>query len=95
MRFALRVALRYIFSKKSTQAINIISGITMFGITIGSAALIIILSAFNGFGNLVLGLYGSFYPDITVQPIPGDGRSGMWPLAWKRMPWWPTTTRRV
>ncbi len=71
MRFALRVALRYIFSKKSTQAINIISGITMFGITIGSAALIIILSAFNGFGNLVLGLYGSFYPDITVQPATG------------------------
>ena len=71
MRFALRVALRYIFSRKSTNAINIISGITMLGITIGSAALIIVLSAFNGYGSLVIGLYGSFYPDISVHPAQG------------------------
>ena len=38
----------------------------MLGITIGSAALIIVLSAFNGFGSLVIGLYGAFYPDITI-----------------------------
>jgi len=71
MRFVFRIAVRYIFSKKSTNAINIISAITMLGITIGTAALIIILSAFNGFGNLVIGLYGSFYPDITVEPASG------------------------
>lgn len=71
MRFALRLAWRYIFSRKSTNAINIISGITMLGMTIGSAALIIVLSAFNGFGDLVIGLYGSFYPDITVTPARG------------------------
>nr|HQU76545.1 ABC transporter permease [Chitinophagales bacterium] len=69
--FALRVAWRYIFSRKSTNAINIISGITMLGITIGSAALIIVLSAFNGFGSLVIGLYGAFYPDITITPAQG------------------------
>lgn len=71
MRFTLRIAWRYIFSKKSTNAINIISGISMTGIVIGSAALIIVLSAFNGFENLVQRLYSSFYPDITITPTSG------------------------
>ncbi|MEZ5012751.1 MAG: FtsX-like permease family protein [Chitinophagales bacterium] len=66
MKFTFRIAWRYIFSKKSTNAINIISGISMSGIVIGSAALIIVLSAFNGFENLVQRLYSTFYPDITV-----------------------------
>ena len=67
MKFTLRIAWRYIFSKKSTNAINIISSISMTGIVIGSAALIIVLSAFNGFENLVQRLYSSFYPDITIS----------------------------
>ncbi len=71
MKFTLRVAWRYIFSRKSTNAINIISGISMTGIVIGSAALIIVLSAFNGFENLVQRLYSSFYPDITITPANG------------------------
>lgn len=71
MKFTLRIAWRYIFSKKSTNAINIISGITMSGIIIGTTALIIVLSAFNGFETLVLNLYSSFYPDITVTPAEG------------------------
>lgn len=71
MRFTIRIAWRYIFSKKSTNAINIISGISMLGIIIGSASLIIILSAFNGFESLVLKLYSSFYPDITITAAEG------------------------
>lgn len=71
MKFTLRIAWRYIYSKKSTNAINIISGISMTGIVIGSAALIIVLSAFNGFENLVQRLYSSFYPDITITPATG------------------------
>ncbi|MBC8047823.1 MAG: ABC transporter permease [Fimbriimonadaceae bacterium] len=71
MNFTFRIAWRYIFSKKSTNVINIIAGITMTGIVIGSAALIIVLSAFNGFETLVLRLYSSFYPDITVTPVQG------------------------
>jgi len=67
----LRIAWRYIFSKKSTNAINIISGISMSGIIIGSASLIIVLSAFNGFENLVARLYSTFYPDITITPAIG------------------------
>ncbi|MFZ1634817.1 MAG: ABC transporter permease, partial [Chitinophagales bacterium] len=71
MKLTLRIAWRYIFSKKSTNAINIISGISMSGIIIGSASLIIVLSAFNGFENLVARLYSTFYPDITITPLVG------------------------
>ncbi|MBK7037653.1 MAG: ABC transporter permease [Chitinophagales bacterium] len=71
MKFTFRIAWRYIFSKKSTNAINIISGISMTGIIIGSASLIIVLSAFNGFENLVDRLYSTFYPDITISAAKG------------------------
>ncbi|SMO82546.1 FtsX-like permease family protein [Solitalea koreensis] len=67
MNLALYIAKRYLFSKKSTNAINIISGISMLGIMIGSAALIIILSVFNGFEELVLSLYNKFTPDIKIE----------------------------
>lgn len=71
MKFTFRIAWRYIFSKKSTNAINIISGISMTGIIVGTASLIIVLSAFNGFEDLVQRLYSTFYPDITVTPAQG------------------------
>ncbi|MBK7958810.1 MAG: hypothetical protein IPK03_12340 [Bacteroidetes bacterium] len=50
----IQFALRYIFSKKSTQAINILSRISMVGMGGGAMALIVILSIFNGFENLVI-----------------------------------------
>ena len=66
-----KIAWRYIFSRKSTNAINVIAGVSMLGITVGSAALIIVLSAFNGFEGLVKKLYSSFYPDLSVQLVQG------------------------
>ena len=66
-----RIAWRYIFSKKSTNAINVIAGVSMFGIAVGAAALIIVLSAFNGFEDLVRKLYASFYPDIEISIAEG------------------------
>ncbi|POY39147.1 hypothetical protein C3K47_01220 [Solitalea longa] len=71
MNLALYFAKRYLFSKKSTNAINIISGISMFGVLIGSAALIVILSVFNGFEALVLSLYNRFTPDIKIEVLHG------------------------
>ena len=61
-------ALRYIRAKKSTQAINIISWVSMGAIGVGTAALIVVLSVFNGFEGLVKSLYSSFYPEIKVTP---------------------------
>ena len=64
-------AWRYILSKKTTNAINIIAGISVVAIAVGTASLIIILSVFNGFESLVKGLYGDFYPAYTVVPASG------------------------
>ncbi|MEM6725374.1 MAG: FtsX-like permease family protein [Bacteroidota bacterium] len=66
-----RFARRYLFSKKSTNAINIISGISVLGIVGGSAALILVLSVFNGFGELISGLFNAFNPDVKITAVEG------------------------
>ena len=65
------IAIRYLFGKKSTASINVITGISVFGISIGTAALILILSVFNGFESLLSGLFNSFNPDLKVIPYEG------------------------
>jgi lipoprotein-releasing system permease protein len=65
------IAKRYLFSKKSVNAINFISGISMLGVFVGSAALIIILSVFNGFENIVLSMYNTFSPELRIEPAQG------------------------
>lgn len=62
---------RYFKAKKSTQAVNIISWVSVFAMLFGSASLIIILSAFNGFETLVKSLYASFYTDIRISAAAG------------------------
>src|SRR3978361_2092619 len=62
------IAKRYLFSRKKMHAVNIISGISMLGVLIGSAALIIILSVFNGFEEVILSLYSNFTPEIKIEP---------------------------
>jgi len=71
MNFTFEIAKRYLLAKKSTSAVNIITWISVAGITIGTTALILILSVFNGFESLLSGLYNSFNPDIKVVPIEG------------------------
>lgn len=69
--YTLMIAWRYILGKKSFQAINIITGISMIGISIGAAALLLILSVFNGFEDLLKSLYNAIYTDLKVYPIEG------------------------
>lgn len=71
MNTPLFIAKRYLFSRKSVNAINIISGISTLGVLVGSAALIIILSVFNGFELLILNMYGSFTPEVRIEPSLG------------------------
>ena len=71
MSLALTIARRYLFAKKSTNAINIISGISVMGVVIATMALIIVLSVFNGFHDLIGGLYTAFDPEIEVVPAKG------------------------
>lgn len=64
----LKLACKYLFPKSSTQAIHILSIITMIAMAVGSAALIVILSTFNGFEQISSNLNESFQPDLTVTP---------------------------
>ena len=67
MNLPFYIARRYLVSKKSHHIINIISGISVAGITIGTMALIIVLSVFNGFEKLVISLFNAFNPDLVVS----------------------------
>lgn len=71
VNFPLLIARRYLFAKRSTNAINIITGISVVGIAIGTAALVLVLSVFNGFEDLLSGLFGHFNPQIKVTPAKG------------------------
>lgn len=71
MNLPLFIAKRYLISKKSRQAINIITLISVIGVTVGTAGLIIVLSVFNGFEELILSLYNSFDPDIKIESNTG------------------------
>ena len=71
MNFPFFIARRYLFSKKSTHAINIISAISVVGVAVATMALVIVLSVFNGFHDLVASLFTSFDPQLTVVPITG------------------------
>jgi lipoprotein-releasing system permease protein len=64
-------AWRYFRAKKSTNAINIIAWVSMSAIVVGAASLILVLSVFNGFEDLVKSLYTSFYPDLKITPSSG------------------------
>jgi lipoprotein-releasing system permease protein len=64
-------AWRYFKAKKSTNAINIIAWVSMLAIVIGAASLILVLSVFNGFEDLVKSLYSTFYSDLKITPSSG------------------------
>ena len=71
MNFPFYIARRYLFSKKSTHVINIISGISVVGVAVATMALVVTLSVFNGFPDLVASLLTSFDPQIEIVPTKG------------------------
>ena len=71
MKFPLFIALRYLQAKKSHNVINMISAVSVAGMAIGTAALITILSVFNGFSDLVDKTLGDLDPDLLVTPREG------------------------
>lgn len=66
MNLSLFIARRYLFSKKTHNAINIISGISVCGVALATMAMVCTLSVFNGFQDLVAGLFTAFDPDIKI-----------------------------
>ncbi len=71
MKTAFYIARRYLISKKSVNVINIISGISIAGVTVGTFALIVILSVFNGLDTSIKTLFSSFDPDIKISAVKG------------------------
>ena len=71
MNFPLYIARRYLFSKKSTHVINLISGISAVGVAVATMALVVTLSVFNGFHDLVASFLTAFDPQLEVVPAMG------------------------
>jgi len=71
LSLSFKIARRFLFGKKTVNAINIITGISVLGITIGAAALVLILSVFNGFETLISSYFNAFNPEIKMLPAKG------------------------
>lgn len=71
MRFLFHIAWRYLFAKKSHNVINIISTISAIGIALGCMVLVVILSVYNGFDNLIKSLYNSYSPNYIIEAAKG------------------------
>ena len=65
------IAKRYLFSKKGTNVINVISGISVVGVMIATMAMVVVLSVFNGFSDLVATFFTSSDPQLKVVPVEG------------------------
>ena len=71
MKLSLFIARRYLFSKKSTHAINVISAVSVVGVAVATMALVVTLSVFNGFHDLMASFFTSFDPQLKVMPAKG------------------------
>ena len=71
MNFPFYIARRYLFSKKSTHAINIISAISVVGVAVATMALVVTLSVFNGFSDMVATFFTNFDPQLKIVPVKG------------------------
>jgi lipoprotein-releasing system permease protein len=71
VRLSLYIAKRYLFAKKSRNAINVISAVSVTGVAVGTMALIIVLSVFNGLEKLVTSIFNTFDPDLKISAAEG------------------------
>lgn len=71
MRFELKIAWRYLFAKKSHNAINIVSGVSAMGVCVATAALVCILSVMNGFNRVIEDMFSQFDPELVIRPASG------------------------
>ncbi len=71
MKLSFYIAKRYLFAKKSRNAINVISAVSVAGVAVGTMALIVILSVFNGLEDMINKIFNTFDPDITITSVKG------------------------
>ena len=72
MKYELLISRRYLFSKKSHNAINIVSMIAVAGVAVATMAMVIVMSVFNGFQGLVAELFTGFDPELRITPVAGN-----------------------
>ena len=65
------IAVRYLFARKQKSVVTVISWISLIGLLVSTAALIIVLSVYNGIGELTKGLFGTFDPELVIEPAEG------------------------
>lgn len=80
MNFPFYIARRYLFSKKSTHAINVISLISVLGVAVATMALVVVLSGFNGFSDLVASFFTNFDPQLKIEAMKGKAMPADDPL---------------
>lgn len=85
MRFELKIAWRYLFAKKSHNAINIVSGVSAGGVCVATAALVCVLSVMNGFNRVIERLFSEFDPELLVLPAEGKYFS-LTDATWEALP---------
>ena len=71
MRLEPFIATRYLFAHKQKSVVNVISWISLIGLMVSTAALIVVLSVYNGIGNLTKSLFGTFDPELVIEPAEG------------------------
>lgn len=80
MNFPFYIARRYLFSKKSTHAINVISSISVIGVAVATMALVVVMSGFNGFSDLVASFFTEFDPQLKIEAVTGKAMPADDPL---------------
>ena len=71
LRFLLFVAKRYLFSAQKQHTINLITGVSMVGVALGTMALVIVLSVLNGFEKVVQDSFNNFDPELKITAVEG------------------------
>ena len=65
------IAVRYLFSRKQRSVVNVISWISLVGLLVSTMALIVVLSVYNGIGDVTKGLFNTFDPELVIEPAEG------------------------
>ena len=65
------IAVRYLFARRQKSVVNVISWISLIGLLVSTAALIVVLSVYNGIGEITSGLFGTFDPELVIEPAEG------------------------
>ena len=71
MKIETLIAVRYLFSRKQRSVVNVISWISLIGLMVSTMAMIVVLSVYNGIGDITKSLFNTFDPELVIEPAEG------------------------